>query len=167
MSSFICSPEHFNSIEQSINMLCYGNKFYFPYAVKEQYPVIYDRLHYSAEKIEAVTKGIFDTLRALNATCVVLQYKHNSDNPQAEIEEQIKSLLNNRTSYKVLNNVALFKALQCLTYQIETEHLTKLRPLTEAEINALMFCKEMETALAFDIVNGLEEYQKADWSISI
>jgi FtsZ-binding cell division protein ZapB len=168
MSSFLCSPKHFNSVEQSINQLTYSsnNGFYFPYSIRNIYPKIYNKRDHSFDAIEAEVKTVMDTIRELSAVCVTLQYKHHYKGVlDTEIKEETEYLLNNRKEHDLLSPVALYKAICCISYQIEIEHLKELRELTQAEQNAIIFIKEMEDALCAHIVSKLPEYDTAKWSI--
>lgn len=106
-----------------------------------------------------------DTIRELNVVCVSLQYKNEyKGSLDQEIKEQLE-YVKTTLDYESLNNVGLYKSLQCLNYQIETHHLRELRELTPEEENALFFINELKTHLAHEIVTGLDSYDKAKWSI--
>lgn len=166
MSSFICSPKHFNSIEASIKNLAYGSQFYFPYSFKKKFPALYEKRKQTFDNMDACVENVVDELRRLNALCVSLQYKnHYVGKLDTEIEEQTSILMNCKKESKLLNKYELLAALKCVGYQIETEHLKDLRHLTEQEENTLYFLTEMINALAMDIVTSLPAYEKAGWSI--
>ncbi len=166
MSSFINTPKHFNSIEFSIQNLFWGSKFYCPYSFKAVFPELYDKKHYSTERIEKVVTGIMDTLRELSVLCVTLQYKHHYNGTlDNEIVSQKTMLLTDRKDKVLLSNVGLYKAIGNVLYQIETEHLKELRALTPDEENCLFFFKELRNELAADIVSELPEYQDAKYSL--
>jgi hypothetical protein len=166
MSSFICSPKHFSSVENSIKHLAYGNNFQFPYSFKEKFPELYERKHYCLNQIEDCISEIMDTLRGLTAICVSLQYrKEYAGKLDDEIAEQTNYLIENKWDWTTLSSVELLKAIECLAYQIETNHLKELRNLTEQEENALFFLKEMKISLAFVIVHETPSYKSAKWSI--
>lgn len=166
MSSFICSPKHFNSIEASVKNLAYGSQFYFPYSFKERFNALYEKRKSNFDNMDACVMNVVDELRRLNALCVSLQYKHHYEGRlDKEIEEQTNLLLNFKKESKILNKYELLAAMKCVSYQIEEEHLKELRNLTESEEDALFFLKEMINTLAMDIVTSLPEYEKAGWSI--
>mgnify|MGYP006318585901 CR=1 FL=1 len=166
MSSYICTPKHFNSIEASIKNLAYGSQFYFPYSFKTKFNALYEKRKATFDNMDACVENVVDELRRLNALCVSLQYKHHYVGKlDKEIEEQTNILLNFKTEKKILNKYELLAAMRCVNYQIETEHLKELRNLTESEEDALFFLKTMINELAMDIVTNLPEYEKAGWSI--
>lgn len=165
MSSFICSPKHFNSIEKSVIYLTQDRNFYFPYAFKNTFPELYNTGFYTQDKIDAKVKSIIDTLRELNVLCVSLQYKsHYPGTLDKEIAEQLE-VVKMKDAGQSLTKLSLLKQLQCLDYQIETEHLKELRSLTPDEENAMYFIKELENALAMDIIHKLPDYDKLSWGI--
>jgi len=168
MSSYICSPKHFNSIEHSLKMLAYSDQFSFPYSFKVPFPALYDRRNHSTEVIEETICNIMDNLRELNAVCVSLQYrKHLEGSLDKEIETQKQHLMRDKKSKLplTLTNIELYKSICCLGYQIETEHLKELRELTMEEKNALFFIYQMEQSLAANIIHKLPAYDKAPWGI--
>lgn len=169
MSSFICSPKHFNSVEWNLrNLLIYNTRdFYFPYELKAKYPILYNRSG-SVEMQENELQAVMDNLRELNAVCVTLQYKdHYIGSLDKEIQTQKDNLLNNRKAIKpaVLNTRGLYNALKCINYQIEIEHLKDLFGLNDAQRDAMSFLKEMINALAHHIVSQLPEEKGNNWSI--
>ncbi len=166
MSSFLNTPKHFNSIEFSIQNLFWGSNFYCPYSFKAVFPELYDKKHYSTERIEKTVTGIVDTLRELSVLCVTLQYKHHyTGSLDNEIAGQKTMLLTDKNDKTSLSKVGLYKAINCAMYQIETDHLKELRALTPEEENCLFFFKELSKTLAEDIVNELKEYKDQKWSI--
>jgi hypothetical protein len=166
MSSFICSPKHFNSLENAIISLTDDNNFRFPYSFKETFPTLYDSRNFTSAQIKQTAGEIVDTLRSLNALCVTLKYKHHyAGTLDTEIESQTRTLMSNKKAFTHLNKIALFKSLRCVNYQIEIESLKELRDLTELETNAMFFMKEFCDALAYHIIGGLDAYDKAPWGI--
>lgn len=166
MSSFINTPEHFNSIERKLHYMAMGRNFYVPYSLKKIAPKFYDRQHYNTDEVLEEITDFIDTMRELNVICVNLQYRHNKIGAlDSEISNGIAYVKTKNTNTAELSEIGLYKALQCMTYQIETEHLRELRSLTQTEENALYFFEEIKKALAFDIVSNLPEYNNAAWSI--
>ena len=166
MSSFICSPIHFNSAERKIfNMIRYEDRFTTPYELKEILPKCYEHKHYSDESIEDELKTIFNTLRELQVVCVSLQYKHHYDNVDNEISQNIKVLKGDTKTVKHLTPHGLYNALRCINYQIETEHIEELRPLTPEENNAMQFLYDMSNALAHFLVMSMETNEADKWAI--
>lgn len=145
----------------------YHADYFFPYALKHVFPVLYNKRDFSIEVFENEISGIVDTLRILQATCVTLQYKHHYQGTlDKEIQEQKDTLLTFKGGGVHLDKVGLYKALQCISYQIETKHLKDLRGLTGEEQNAMIFLTAMENDLAADIVRDLPAYESAKWEIT-
>ena len=166
MSSFICSPKHFNSVETALKSIISDKDFDTPYSLKPIYPKLFNKSNLNYKELSNQIKDIVDTLRKINVLTVSLQYKDNYigtlDN---EIQKEINYLLTNRNNEQYLSPTALYKALQVINYQIEIEHLTEIRELDTHESNALLFLKEITIAVATFIVTNTEEYNNADWSI--
>lgn len=168
MSSFLCTANHFNSVELAIQYYIQKDMFMCPYAFKEVFPEFYYKRNASTDKICDSVQNIMNTIRKLSVTCVNLQYQHHLEEGKSvdiKIKKEIQYLLKNRNETVRLNPTALLKALQCLQYQIEIEHLTALRPITKEEENALMFIKEMSNQIAYDVATGTKEYEAAQWCI--
>lgn len=169
MSSFTNSPQHFDDAQCSIAyLIAYDTEYHLPYKIKQTYP----RLHvtqggWSTEQVEEIISSIFDTIAELQVVCVNLQYRHHNE---GKVDQSIKHELEHiRQNKKIiatrrLSIIELYKSLQCINYQIETEHLTSIRELTVEEQNAMTFLSVMIDDLAHHIVNGLDEYQSAKWS---
>ena len=166
MSSFINTPEHFNSIERKLHFMAMTNNFYVPYSLKTISPKFYDRQHYNTDDVLQEISEFMDTMRELNVICVTLQYRdHYQGILDKEIKEQTEIIKTKNTSTAELTEIGLYKAIQCMTYQIETKHLKELRQLTVQEENAIIFFEEIKHALAVDIISELPEYNNAKWSI--
>lgn len=166
MSSFIPSAKHFNSIERTVIFLTQNSNFYFPYSFKDKFPKIYNGRHFSQDLIDKEVISIIDTLRELTPLCVTLQYRHHYEGKlDKEIIEQTEILKHDKKGGEPLTKIGLFKALQCLSYQIETDHLKQLRNLTTEEENALFFIDELKNTLAVDIVSSLPDYEAQKWEI--
>lgn len=166
MSSFINSAKHFNSVEEAVCNLAYNDQFYLPYSLKTICGKWYDSRKNTIEAIHEEIKAHFDTLRELQALCVTLQYKHHYPpgtlNAQIEVEtEETKQ----KTEIEPLTIHGIFKALGCISYQIETEHLKELRQLTQKEEDALFFLDELQNSIAHYIVGNTPEYEEAKYSI--
>lgn len=164
MSSFICSPKHFNSIEKSIlELIEHKNDFYFSSDIVEKYPKLENET--SAESKAQIIE-IIDELRTLNVLCVVLQYKDHYHGINEEIQGHTKLLFFERTKYKHLTELGLFNALRCLNYQIEPEHLDDFIGLTEAQQNALYFLDYLTNKIAKRIVRSLPEDHTNTWEVN-
>jgi len=118
------------------------------------------------DTIDECIESIVDTLRQLTAICVTLQYAHHYD---GKLDEQIKAetdeLMEHKKESRDLTKLGLLKAMQCINYQIEVEHLTELRQLTQAEQNALKFLRLMTDDITSDIVHNLPEYKTEKYSL--
>lgn len=172
MSSFIPSEKHFNSAEYAVKMLTLGSQFQFPASFRQLFPELYYNMptstgqSYSAEAKEKKTCEIFDTLRLLTVLCVCLQYKdHYKGQLDDHIQTNTMALIHYKTLREPLNNYGLLKALQCIDYQIETNHLKELRALTLEEENAMFFLKEMIICLALDLIHKSSEYDKEKYAL--
>ena len=109
MSSFICSPEHFNSIE-----------FYL-----QQKQLSSDQIYCLRKLAKTANKWAIggeitefvDILREINVLCTTLKYKHHYEGKlDAEIEEQKKTLFNNKAARLQLTEIGFYKVLQCINY---------------------------------------------------
>ncbi|MGB4776467.1 MAG: hypothetical protein WBP45_14920 [Daejeonella sp.] len=166
MSPHICNAKHFNSIELAINYLAQDNQFSFPYSFKDKFPELYNHTKISTEGIEHCVSTLIDTLRSLNVLCTMLRDKNDYEGIlDNEIEEQMEILMLDKRSSKNLTRFGLYKALQCLNYQIEINHLKELRNLSNEEESALFFLEEMINHLAHTIIRELPEYHLEDWRI--
>ncbi len=169
MSSYVCEPKHFNSIQGGIyTLLNYTgvHRLHFPYELRKIFPHQYSNDNKYIERRQEI-KNVVDTLAKINVLTVCLQYKDKyiEGTLDAAIKEDTEQVLNRDGAYKSLTPAGLFKAIQCLDYQIEIEHLTNIRELTETEINALAWLKAMRNKVAEYIVINTPDYEKADWGI--
>lgn len=152
MSSYICSPKHFNSIEYTlIERFKYNRNDYFDYNFSKDVQVVRDYV---------------DSLREINVLCVILQYKHHYVGVLDEQIEAERFFLKEKTSKKLLNDFQLLKALECLSYQIEINYLKELRGLTELEQSSLDFLSGIKNTVRRKIINNLSEYNNAEWEIN-
>lgn len=150
MSSFICSPRHFNSVEHTL--LNMKNDNTYNYMMRE----------YDTEYISSVV----DNLRYINVVCVTLQYKaHYKGKLDNEIQKQLDYLFNNKNGGEFLSIKQLLQCLRCINYQIEIEHLTELRELTESEQNAIEFLSIFSNKLAMYIINDTDILRDTKWSL--
>jgi hypothetical protein len=165
MSSFICTSKHFTSIEKKMHQLINKDDYYTPYELREVCPKNYDKRNNLIETMEAEISKHIDTLRTLNAVCVILQYKHHY---KGTVNAQISSEVNevHRKSQPVeLTTMGVYKALKCVIYQIELNHLEELRELRTEEKNAMKYIKETISFLATYILTNSEEWEKAAYTI--
>jgi hypothetical protein len=166
MSSFICSSKHFNSIQKTLEFFTHGKNYSFPYELKTVCPKMYDNKHYSTELIEQEVREIVNALRELNVYCVLLQYKHHYEGRlNNEVQDQLE-IIRDSEGGNILSLVELFKALTCVRYQIELEHLKELRELASLENRAMSFLNIMINDLACEIVRELPAYDDASWEIN-
>jgi hypothetical protein len=157
MSAFICGNQHFNSIESKLfDLIKNDQDFYFPYSLRDKFPVLYDNKHNLDELILIELGAVIDTLRNLNVVTVTLKYAaHYEGKLDAEIKEQKAILFEDKKNYTNLTKRGLYNALRCLSYQIETEHLDELGGMEEDERKAMFFLNEMVNALAHHILINL------------
>lgn len=167
MSSFICSNRHFASIAEGIVRIIRTDSFHVSFNLKQIAPRIYSYKRTSDE--QSAIKEVYsfiETLMELQVLCVSLQYRHHYEGHlDQEISEQREILhipCNNPVS---LSSAALYKSIHCALYQIETEHLEELRPLTQKEQDCLTFFRLFADNIADHIVSRLPEYDKAPWGI--
>jgi hypothetical protein len=158
MSSFICSELHFNSVEYYIAQRQLGND---PIYCLRKLAKTANKWTTSEE-----IAGFVDALREINVLCTTLKYKHHYEGKlDTEIEGQKKTLFNNKATRLQLNEFGLYKALQCINYQIEIFHLTEIRALTATEELAMQLLGEISNEIAAKIIRKLPEYTAAAWSI--
>ena len=163
MSSYICDPKHFNSIEKEIKNLSHDINFSIPYSLREICSSWYSKGEKS--KIQLEISNLIDTLRELNVICVCLQYKSHFEGVlDNDIKTQME-IVKSKTSTKHLTLHGLYNALQCLNYQIETEHLKDLFGLNEEQIKAMKFLKEFTICVGAEIISNLPEDRTNSWSI--
>lgn len=167
MSSFICSNKHFASIAKGIMHIININSFHVSYDLKQIAPQIYSYKQTLNEQsaIKEVNSFI-GTLMELQVLCVSLQYRHHYEGHlDQEISEQREILHIPCNNPVPLSPAALYKSIHCALYQIETEHLEELRPLTSKEKDCLAFFGLFAANIADHIVSRLPEYDKAPWGI--
>jgi len=159
MSSFICTPKHFNSVANYVaftainhDHLKYGKAFR-------------DYRKISPFLAEKKLLALFDTLKELSVLCVTLQYKHHYTGKLDQTIEAETKAIKQQTNIELLTPISCYKLLGCITYQIEVEHLKELRELTPEETAALNFCEDFKNDLAHHIVCELPEYDKAKYTI--
>lgn len=129
---------------------------------------MYGYKHISNEKSAMKEVNSFiETLMELQVLCVSLQYRHHYEGRlDQEISEQREILHIPCNNPVLLSPVALYKSIQCTLYQIETEHLEELRPLTQKEQDCLIFFRFFANNIADFIVHRLKEYDEAPWGIN-
>jgi len=158
MSSFICSREHFNSVE-----------YYLVQTQLSKDPIYCLRKLAKTSNKSATPEEItafMDTLRELSVLCVSLQYRHHHKNGlDAEIAAQRKTLFSNKTPRVHLAEISAYKALQSVNYQLEISHLIEIRQLTPVEEQAMELLGDISNEIAAKIIRKLSAYEKAAWSI--
>ena len=140
MSSFINSAKHFNSIEQKLRRLLHRD-FRAWSALENVAPNIYK--HWTnnclGKSDEKEITAIIDTLRELQVLCVTLQYKHHYEGDLDAQMQAERVSVKTKTETVNLSLHGLYNALECIRYQIETEHLIELLELTPVDENAMTF----------------------------
>jgi hypothetical protein len=171
MSSFICEPIHFNSVQRKVSEIFLSKKndgrqydlFDINFAKKS-----FEDLYYEKDTIIVANLigEIFDTLRNISVLTVNYQYgKHNPETIHEDIKTDLLILMGEKHTSVPLTDVEVYKAIQCLFYQIEIEHLVAIRPLNDFEKNSMKFLKDFNEKMGKFIINNLPNYQNAKWSI--
>lgn len=155
MSSYICGPEQFRAVENRLHLIAAGNNTDLHlYPIKDCVPKWYDKRHYSIEAIEKEISSHIETLAELQAVCVSLQYKHHYEGDlDTEIKTQVKEI-KRKVNFETIDLMQCYKYLQCITYQIEINHLQELRELTEDEEKAIKFAEGIIRAIADFIIDN-------------
>ena len=81
-----------------------------------------------------------------------------------EIQVQ-REIVHKRKGFKELDIYGLYKALNCVQYQIEIEHLEELGGVTEEHKKALKFLEILQNWLAHHIAHKSERYDQNEWEI--
>lgn len=165
MSSIICTPKHFYSIERALQEMILSKGLNIPYSLREICPKSYQLNPKDIKAITSEISTLIDTLSELNVICVNLQYRHKF---KGKLNSQIQAEIlhvKQRNCFKHLSKLGLYNALGCLSYQIEIEHLLELRPLEEREVKAMEFLKEITIALGQRIITELPEDTTNKWDI--
>ena len=165
MSSFVCSANHFNEVEEALRKLILNkDMFSVGYDVKQYFPEFFDSRFYTREQTEMTLMAIMTEIRKLNVLTVNIQYSDDGTVlNKKDIEAGYKEVLK-KTPIETLSNVALYKALSCIAYQIEWHQITNNRPLTELEEGVRVFLKTIINDVADWIVYNLPEYNEAKWT---
>jgi hypothetical protein len=166
MSSYVCSAKHFNSVENALQILLASktNGFSAPAAFREKFPSVYYKSDFDA--IDKTVTVICNELRKLNVLTVTYQYKdHYKGRVNTEIKTATDALLKYRTEKVKLTTLGLYNALNCIEFQIETQHITDFRPLYPEEENALLFLTEMIESIGLYIIRKLPEDKTCRWEI--
>lgn len=166
MSSYINSAKHFNSIEQKLHGLL-NRDFRGWHTLKDIAPNIYK--HWTnnclGESDEKEITAIIDTLREIQVLCVTLQYKHHYEGKVDAQMEAERVSVKTKTETVNLSLHGLYNALECVSYQIEIQHLKELRELTIEEENALKFVELITGAIAIQLVYELPDDKTCTWSL--
>jgi hypothetical protein len=161
MSSIILSAKHFNSVEKSLQTLMMTD-FHVPYELKH-FDILYSRRIAGTDAIYDEVTRIMNIIRNLSCECVVMQYKHHYKVPARQVKLEQADLLKHPDQFVRLNFTALYKAVECVNYQIELKQLK--REVTQEEKDAVLFLRELAIALAKEIVRVTPEYDAAQWWI--
>jgi len=160
MSSFICDPEHFASVQAGLIQLQESSS-----TCPKPYPRRWDENLFPHE-IAGKIRGYISTLQRLQCTCVCLQYKHHEGNRPRDIVASVRYYQSKKHRAYRLSMAGIVQGLVCILYQIETEHLEAIRPLNDTEKAALEWAKDYKNALAMYILTQSSEWQKAQWCIT-
>jgi hypothetical protein len=160
MSSFICDPEHFASVQAGLIQLQQSNSGH-PKPYRKQW-----QENISMDDMVAKVRGYISTLQRLQSTCVCLQYKHHEGNRPRDIVASVRYYQTGKHRAYSLSMAGIVKGLACILYQIETEHLEEIRPLNDTEKAALEWAKDYKNGLAMYILTQSSEWNKAEWCIT-
>lgn len=167
MSSFICGPKHFNSIEKALTILFqHDNYFRYTYELNDISEILANTTKISVEKICSEIKKFINELRDLNAICVTLQYAHHYEGKINQEIQSAKKFTRSTEEHKELTLHGLYNALRCLTYQIEIEHLEELGGLSNEQKQAMKFINIMENKLARAIIIKLPDDPTNTWEVT-
>lgn len=140
MSSFICSTKHFNTVEKNLIDLCNDRTLY-------HYPTQINKMMQAMRQI--TVKSYFN------------QYANHYPNIEAEIKAANYEL-GKITKVNKLPLIAIFKALNCINYQIETPN----EEMTPDELKQFLLFEEISAAIAKKIVQNLDAYDMPQWEIN-
>lgn len=156
MSAFVCTQKHFKDVRTSLehNWSKYRdqsgifNRMIWPNDIDHVYDTINKAVTYW-QRLQVETVGY--------------KYAHgDTDKAAKEIADKLE-LTGEFEPGRKLDRVQLYKALQCISYQIETEHLP--RKLTSEEKLYLQLLETIINDLPADIVRDTEDYKEMAWSI--
>lgn len=156
MSCFINSSIHFANVRKSLES--FQTRQLYNNDINNLFPGIKD-----PEKVESITEIIIKIMIGLQIESV---YIYSSE----QLTKEKKNLLQEGTAAaamrngKKLTNIELYKALQCIRYQIEDNEIIRYRDLTEQEKKVLSFIDQFLNILAVQIISELPEYNTAAWA---
>jgi len=156
MSAFENSKRHFETVRTSLehNWSLYRdqqgifNRLIWPNHI--------DNVYNEIEKIV----GIWQRLQM---ETVNNKYSHIEPKRTAEDLKKYLELSGNYKAGDKLNRTQLYKALECIFYQIELEQLN--RELKDHEAEAMDKLETLLQELPRDILRDTEEYNQAEWAI--
>ena len=158
MSSWICNPRHFAALQSKLTDMFYQTDN-IPYPMRVDYPNLF--LNPQKE-----TKKLIDEWAKLNVLCVSYQYAHHTTTLNADIAQEMEIAIKRKPTGAIISSLpALYKALCCLRYQIEIEHLERIRPLTETEAKAWKHLQTLIEFVADKFICSTNEYEKSPWGI--
>lgn len=161
MSSFINTRNHFGSIYKSLLKLKNA---------PEKGRILTTRMREALSgfgyEYDYGVLRITIVIMQLQVECVTRQYQHHHS---GNVEDSVISTMDSLMSFKdcggPLEYPALIKAIQCMMYQIEPEHLKGVRKLSVKEAIALKFFRDLEHSLLVFCMDNTTEYQSANWCI--
>lgn len=156
MSSQTNDSRHFNSVERALQQDATSNRQYCCQPLRNALREA--RKETDDEKNQFVTEFI-DTLRQLQPRFVFAQYDMGSP------ESEILYLMTNKQDFTPLTNMGLYKALECIDYQMEMEYIGGPDKLSPKEAEALRLLKECINEMAKHICRGLHAYEREEWTI--
>lgn len=155
MSCFINSPIHFANVRKSLESL--QTRQLYSNDINNLFPGIKD-----PEKVETITENIIKIMIGLQIESVyIYSSEHLTNEKKNLLQEGTAAAMRNGNK---LTNIELYKALQCIRYQIEDNEIIRLRELTEQEKKVLSFIDQFLNILAVQIISELPVYNTAAWA---
>lgn len=165
MSIEINTRRHFDSIIEGL-MYRYRTNQFFCAQNKEIIPEL--GVSNIEQKVRKQVRELALAIMDLQIYSYYSQYSSHFDLPPEQLIKEQREETHSEESpdpLELKDPICLYKAMSCAIYQIDTEYIEKIHPLTEKEKNAVKFFKYFLYHLAESIIIQLPEYDKADWAI--
>lgn len=134
-----------HSIKQAYNRNCDIN---YSYAISELV---------RNKNLETELKGFIELLVDMNEQCYCMKYRENCQNIAQFYD--LKAITKNTNTFQAL------KFAQCVRYNIEIITIKEMRDLSKLETKALLKLDAWINDMQCAIINDLDEYKNAHWSI--
>ena len=144
MSVFICSANHFNSLQKSIEILKINDKL-------------------SGIGSVQTIQNVFSNLKDLNIKSFYDKYSsHYRDRDLQKSIVQSEKDINLKTKIKPLDFYGIYKAINCLLYQIELD----TNKMLGTELDALKWIKNVQNKISYKIISESAKYDNAAWEVN-